>query len=220
MLNLHFRRWLTLHSWALWGTIESTTLHDLSHKVLDLSEKFELRTLKTMRMRAELTFFEWLTLYFQALWGTVDFLTTSRSVLAGSITYIRSFSSVSWKLRKCMLNLRFLGWLTLHSWAPWGTIESSIPLPTCPTKSSICLRSLNFVPWKLCDCIETETDRQTETDNPLYRYSYRHPCVATEPIMFCYGLFIFFIYFFLFTVRSQKLLDRFSPNFQELCILV
>ena len=30
----------------------------------------------------------------------------------------------------------------------------------------------------------------------------------------------FFIYFFLFTVRSQKLLDRFTQNFQELCILV
>ena len=68
-------------------------------------------------------------------------------------------------------------------------------------------------------------------------------CVAQRwPIMFCYCLFIigtrvrsnavadyvlplfiffiFFIYFFLFTVRSQKLLDRFSPNFQELCILV
>ena len=34
-------------------------------------------------------------------------------------------------------------------------------------------------------------------------------------------IFIFFIFFiFLFTVRSQKLPDRFSPNFQELCILV
>ena len=31
-------------------------------------------------------------------------------------------------------------------------------------------------------------------------------------------LFLFFI--FLFTVRSQKLLDRFLPNFQESCILV
>ena len=34
-------------------------------------------------------------------------------------------------------------------------------------------------------------------------------------------LFILFIFFyFLFTVRSQKLLDRFTQNFQELCILV
>ena len=32
--------------------------------------------------------------------------------------------------------------------------------------------------------------------------------------------YFFFIYFFLFTVRSQKLLDRFTQNFQELCILV
>ena len=30
----------------------------------------------------------------------------------------------------------------------------------------------------------------------------------------------YFILFFVFTVRSQKLPDRFSPNFQELCILV
>ena len=29
-----------------------------------------------------------------------------------------------------------------------------------------------------------------------------------------------FLLFFLFTVRSQKLLDRFTQNFQELCILV
>ena len=51
---------------------------------------------------------------------------------------------------------------------------------------------------------------------------YRHPCVATEPIMFYFCLFFIFFYFFyfLFTVRSQKLPDRFSPNFQELCILV
>ena len=41
-----------------------------------------------------------------------------------------------------------------------------------------------------------------------------------QPIMFYVGLFIFFIFFFLFTVRSQKLLDRFTQNFQELCILV
>ena len=36
--------------------------------------------------------------------------------------------------------------------------------------------------------------------------------------MFSFSLF--FILFFLFTVRSQKLLDRLSQNFQELCILV
>ena len=49
-------------------------------------------------------------------------------------------------------------------------------------------------------------------------FYYRQPCVATQPIMFCYGLFIFI--FLLFTVRSQKLPNRFSQNFQELCILV
>ena len=32
--------------------------------------------------------------------------------------------------------------------------------------------------------------------------------------------FIFYFFIFLFTVRSQKLLDRFTQNFQELCILV
>ena len=35
-----------------------------------------------------------------------------------------------------------------------------------------------------------------------------------------YVLLLFNYFIFLFTVRSQKLLDRFSPNFQELCILV
>ena len=69
---------------------------------------------------------------------------------------------------------------------------------------------------------------------------YRQPCVATQPIMFCYSLlsaalrsnaadyvllrfiylFFFLFIFFLFTVRSHKLPDRFSQNFQELCILV
>ena len=33
-------------------------------------------------------------------------------------------------------------------------------------------------------------------------------------------VYFFYLYFFLFTVRSQKLLNRFSQNFQELCILV
>ena len=50
---------------------------------------------------------------------------------------------------------------------------------------------------------------------------YRQPCVATQAADYVLPLFIlFFIYFFLFTVRSQKLPDRFSRNFQELCILV
>ena len=37
-----------------------------------------------------------------------------------------------------------------------------------------------------------------------------------------YDLVFYFFHFifFLFTVRSQKLLDRFTQNFQELCILV
>ena len=35
-----------------------------------------------------------------------------------------------------------------------------------------------------------------------------------------YFFLSFFFIFFLFTVRSQKLLDRFSPNYQGLCILV
>ena len=48
---------------------------------------------------------------------------------------------------------------------------------------------------------------------------YRQPCVATQSIMFYVGLFLFFS-FFLFTLRSQLLLDRFTQNFQELCILV
>ena len=48
-------------------------------------------------------------------------------------------------------------------------------------------------------------------------YNYRHPWVATELIMFCFCLFLF--YFFLFTVRSQKILNWFSPNLQELCSL-
>ena len=44
---------------------------------------------------------------------------------------------------------------------------------------------------------------------------------SNAPIMFYVGLFFFFFFFFfLFTVRSQKLLDRFTQNFQELCILV
>ena len=36
---------------------------------------------------------------------------------------------------------------------------------------------------------------------------YRHPCVATEPIMFYFCLFFHSFLIFLFTVRSQKLLD-------------
>ena len=45
---------------------------------------------------------------------------------------------------------------------------------------------------------------------------YRHPCVATVADY----VLLRFLKKILFTVHSQKLLDRFSPNFQELCILV
>ena len=48
------------------------------------------------------------------------------------------------------------------------------------------------------------------------KYYYRQPCVATRRLCFT----SVYYYFFLFTVRSQKLLDRFTQNFQELCILV
>ena len=64
--------------------------------------------------------------------------------------------------------------------------------------------------------LEIHKERNKKEIN-AYIY-YRHPCVATEPIMFCYGL-LFFISFLKFTVRSQKL-HRFSQNLQELCILV
>ena len=44
---------------------------------------------------------------------------------------------------------------------------------------------------------------------------------ASSRLCFTSVYFYFLIFLiFLFTVRSQKLLNRFSPNFQELCILV
>ena len=39
---------------------------------------------------------------------------------------------------------------------------------TCPTESLTCLRSLNFVPWKLCECIETDRYRQTYRQTILF----------------------------------------------------
>ena len=51
----------------------------------------------------------------------------------------------------------------------------------------------------------------------VLHYNYRQPCVATRRLCFA-TVYLFFI--FLFNSRSQKLPDRFSPNFQELCILV
>ena len=41
-----------------------------------------------------------------------------------------------------------------------------------------------------------------------------------EGCRFHTALAVYDLVFFLFTVRSQKLLDRFTQNFQELCILV
>ena len=52
--------------------------------------------------------------------------------------------------------------------------------------------------------------------NTVYIF-YRQPCVATRRLCFAT---VYFFYIFLFNVRSQKLPDRFSQNFQELCILV
>ena len=43
---------------------------------------------------------------------------------------------------------------------------------------------------------------------------------AADYVLRRFIYFLFFFFFFLFTVRSQKLLDRFTQNFQELCILV
>ena len=49
----------------------------------------------------------------------------------------------------------FGGDQTLYSSAILGVLWN------CPTESLTRLRSLNFVPWKLCECIETDRDRQS-----------------------------------------------------------
>ena len=44
--------------------------------------------------------------------------------------------------------------------------------------------------------------------------NYRQPCVATQPIMFCYGLFFYFYFYFFihrsFTETTQPILTKFS----------
>ena len=49
--------------------------------------------------------------------------------------------------------------------------------------------------------------------------NYQHPCPLPCVATLADYVLLLFIYF-LFNVRSQKLFNRFSPNFQELCILV
>ena len=41
-----------------WGTVKFEPLHDLSRGVVDDPVKIELRSLKTVRLHAEITFFE------------------------------------------------------------------------------------------------------------------------------------------------------------------
>ena len=52
-------------------------------------------------------------------------------------------------------------------------------------------------------------------------YYYRPPLRSNGGrLCVCYGLFIFLFFFFISPFVLRKLPDRFSPNFQELCILV
>ena len=66
-------------------------------------------------------------------------------------------------------------------------------------------------------------DKYVQRSSKGYKH-YRRSSLLSAPVRsngdrLCFAT-VYFFYFFLFTVRSQKLLDRFSPNFQGLCILV
>ena len=62
--------------------VRRSNFYDLSVSlgVIDVSGKFQLFILKTVRMHVEFTFFEWLTLYFWPLEGTVESSTPPRPV--------------------------------------------------------------------------------------------------------------------------------------------
>ena len=84
-------------------------LHDLSRRVIEVPVKFELRSLKTVQMHVELTFFEWLPLCFWPIWGYGGIVNPSTTCHGQSLTFLWSLNSVSWKL--CERTSNYVFWV-------------------------------------------------------------------------------------------------------------
>ena len=82
----------------------------------------------------------------------------------------------SWAARRCpgLYTLKYRVYAHPHPPPPRCTPKIFNPSTTCPGSSLTYLQSFNSVSWKLCECIETDRQRQRQTDrqrdNPLYRY--------------------------------------------------
>ena len=78
----------------------------------------------------------------------------------------------------------FLGVINPIFLSPLGYHRIVNPSTICPTNSLTCLRSLSFVSWKLCECIETDRDRQSSIDiDRLAKYSSFRRLMSYKPFI-------------------------------------
>ena len=150
MLNLRFFEWLTLHSWAHWGIVESTTHPRPVPGIMDVPVKIQLCILKTVRLNVEFTFFEWLALY---SWATRQNIksTTFPGPVPGShwracevsALYLANRANACWINFFWVINPLFL--------SPLGYCRIDNPYTTCPGESLTFLWSFSSVSWKLCE---------------------------------------------------------------------
>ena len=128
-------------------------------------------------MHLEVSFYEWLTLHSLPLWGYDEIVNLFATCPVESLTYLWSFNSVSWKLCEWTWNLRFFEWLALHSWTPWGTVESSTPPRLAPESLWPVWEVWTLYLENRANALrqtyrDRDRQRQRQTDNPLYRYRF------------------------------------------------
>ena len=174
-----FFEWLTLYSQAPWGTVESSTpprpapespwpVWEVWTSFLEnctnasRQTNFNFVSWKLWWIHVEFTFFEWLTLYSRSLRGYGRIVNLPATCTFESLTELWSFNSVFWKLGEWHVEFTFFLVINSLFSSPLGHRRIVNPSTTCSWKSLTCVRSLNFVSWKLYECIET--DRQTDRD--------------------------------------------------------
>ena len=168
-----FIEWLTLYSWPLWGysriiirhlrfLVINPSFSTLSRygRIVNLSTTSSVESLTYLWSincvswkLCEFTFFEWLTLYSWPIRGTVESSTSPRPVPWSRWRRLPvKFQLCILKTGRMHVQFTFFEWLTLYSQASWGYRRIYNPFTTCSWKSLTCMRSLNFISWKLCEC--------------------------------------------------------------------
>ena len=151
-----FVEWLTLYSWPLWGTVESSSPWPVLGSHWRTCEVSTLYLENVCECTSQFTFFEWFWVIlsdFEWFW----------------VMIFEWFWVSTLHLENCAMHVEFtfFEWLTLHFWPLWGNGRNVNPSTTCHGDiTSTFLWSFNSSSWKLYEC--TSNSRLFWVINPYF----------------------------------------------------